>query len=306
MNNKRPGQRSGRIKEWLREPLLHFLLIGALLFLVFQLRGGGGPGTNRIVITPGQVESMTARFLKIWQRPPTGDELKGMIDDHVRGEMAAREAIALGLDQGDTIIQRRLRQKLEFLAEDMNSVPPTDAELQSWLEGHPETYRVDARITFRQVYLNPDRHGATLEKDAGELLARLQKAGLKVDSSNLGDSLMLPHQLPLTSESGISRQFGQAFTEALFKAEPGGWTGPIRSGFGLHLVYVEAREDARMPDLAEVRPAVERDLLADRRKRALEEMYEALLQRYQVTIERPKSDQGEEVATTDRSAGDRP
>jgi len=284
MKRQKPDRRSGRIEEWLREPLLHFLAIGAMLFLAFHLRGGSGQGPNRIVLTPGQVESMTARFMGTWQRPPTEAELKGMIDDHVRGEMAAREARAMGLDQGDTVIQRRLRQKLEFLAEDLNSTPLTEADLQDWLIGHPESYRVEPRLTFQHVYLNPDRHGASLEEDAHKLLAHLRKARLGGEETDLGDPLMLPHQVPLTTMSGIANQFGQAFAATLLEVEPGRWVGPIRSGFGLHLVYVKDRREARMPELAEVRAAVERDLIADRRKQGLEAMYESLLERYQVVI----------------------
>lgn len=306
MNTEKPSRSSGRIKTWLREPLLHFLVIGALLFLVFHFRGDAGSGGNRIVITPGQVESMTSRFLKTWQRPPTETELKGMIDDMVRGEMAAREARSMGLDQGDTIIQRRLRQKLEFLAEDLNSAPPTDANLQDWLAGHAESYRRDPRLAFRQAYLNPSRHGDRLEADAQELLARLQASGLESDESGLGDALMLPGRVPLTSQAVITSQFGQDFANQLMTLEPGRWSGPIRSGFGLHLVFVEEREDARRPELAEVRSAVERDFLADRRRQTLEQMYESLLQRYQVTIERPEVEPAAKVATAGPPAGDKP
>ena len=132
-STKRPQWR-----RWLHEPLAHFLVIGALLFLVFEWRGGSRPGSGRIVITPGQIDTMAATFARTWQRPPTELELKGLVDDHVRMELATREAMALGLDRDDTIIRRRLRQKLEFLVEDtVDAAPPTDAELQAWLDAHP-------------------------------------------------------------------------------------------------------------------------------------------------------------------------
>ena len=122
---------------------------------------------HRIVITPGQIDAMVASFARTWQRPPTEPELKGLVDDYVREEMATREAVAIGLDRDDTIIRRRLRQKLEFLAADsVDSVPPTDAELQSWLAEHPDAFRTEGEVAFRQVYLNPEKRGAAVEGDA--------------------------------------------------------------------------------------------------------------------------------------------
>ena len=169
---------------------MHFLALGALLFALFYWRGSGGPGSDRIVITPGQIDAMVASFARTWQRPPTEQELKGLVDDYVREEMATREAVAIGLDRDDTIIRRRLRQKLEFLAADsVDSVPPTDAELQAWLTEHPDAFRTEGEVAFRQVYLNPERRGASLDADARRLLARLSAAGPDVDVAALGDSL---------------------------------------------------------------------------------------------------------------------
>ena len=120
------------MKSVLREPLVHFLALGALLFLFFEWRGGSGPGSSRIAITPGLIEHLTSGFARTWQRPPTDAEIKGLIDDYVKEEIATREALGMGLDRDDTIIRRRLRQKLEFLVEDaVSSSAPTDAELQA-------------------------------------------------------------------------------------------------------------------------------------------------------------------------------
>jgi len=137
-----------RLRSVLREPLLHFLVLGGLLFLIFQLRGGAsGPGGTRIAITPGLVEHLASGFARTWQRPPTDQELKGLIDDHIKEEIATREATAMGLDRDDAIIRRRLRQKLEFLVEDaVDQAPPTDAELQAWLDAHPGAFRREAPV----------------------------------------------------------------------------------------------------------------------------------------------------------------
>jgi PPIC-type PPIASE domain len=273
-------------RSWWREPLVHFLAIGALLFLVFNWRGGGGPASNRIVITPGQIDSMVAGFARTWQRPPTEQELKGLVDDYVREEMATREAMATGLDRDDTVIRRRLRQKLEFMAEDtIDAAPVTDAELQAWIDAHPETFRIEPQISFRQVYLSPDRRGAAVDADARVLLAQLSAAGPSAKIDHAGDALMLPGEVGSSARTDVARQFGEEFADAVLTLEPGRWTGPLRSGYGLHLVFVRERKDGRSPGLAEVRPIVEREFLSDRRKRRLNAMYEQMLARYRVTVE---------------------
>jgi PPIC-type PPIASE domain len=274
-------------RRWCREPLVHFVVIGALLFLVFARLGGGGPGSSRIVITPGQVDAMSAGFARTWQRPPTEAELKRQLDEYVREEVATREAVAMGLDRDDAIIRRRLRQKLEFLVEDtVDLSPPTEADLQSWLDAHSETFRIEPEVAFRQVYLSPDRRRATLESDARRLVEQLASAGPGAAVDSMGDSLMLPTDVRRSTRTEVSRLFGDDFADVILAAAPGRWTGPIRSGYGLHVVFVRERRDGRLPSLADVRPQVERELIADRRRRHLDEMYTRFLQRYHVVVEK--------------------
>jgi hypothetical protein len=290
-----------KIPSLLREPLVHFLLIGGALFALFRWTGGsGGPDSNRIVIGPGQVEHLAGTFARTWSRPPTHEELKGLVDEYVREEMATREARSMGLDREDTVIRRRLRQKLEFLVEDAaEAVPPTEAELQAWLDAHPETYRREPQVAFRQVFLSPDRRGKATEAEAKALLRRLERAGPGADIEGLGDSIMLPDEFDLAPLSLASRTFGNDFARRLEEIEPGHWTGPVRSGYGLHLVLVRERVEGRAPALDDVRDAVVRDLLASRRKQRLEAMYDKLLARYTVVIEMP--DAQASPATADAS-----
>jgi hypothetical protein len=271
------------IRRWLREPLVHFLALGALLFLVAQWRGGGA--SNRIVITPGQIDSLTAGFARRWQRAPTEAELKGLVDDHVRDELAAREAVGLGLDRDDTVIRRRLRQKLEFLVEDtIDASPVTDQELQAWLERHPEQFRLDPEVAFRQVYLSPERRGASAEGDAKRLLARLPVASGDLPA-DVGDPSMLPVEVERSARRDIASQFGERFADEVAAIDPGHWAGPVRSSYGLHLVFVRERREGRMPALEEVRAAVEREALSAQRRRRIDEMYETMLSRYRVVVE---------------------
>jgi hypothetical protein len=279
-----------RLRAIFREPLTQFLLIGAALFLFFRWTGGpGGPDSNRIVIGPGQVEHLATGFARTWRRPATQAELKGLIDDYVREEMAAREARSMGLEREDTVIRRRLRQKLEFLVEDAaEAVPPTDDELEEWLADHPDDYRLEPQVAFRQVFLSPDRRGDAVDADAADLLERLRSLGAGADIESLGDSIMLPAEFELAPLTVASRMFGDEFAGRLAKLHPGEWTGPVRSGYGLHLVYVRERIEGREPELDDVRDAVTRDLLTSRRKHQLETMYERLLEKYEVVIDMPE------------------
>jgi parvulin-like peptidyl-prolyl isomerase len=278
------------MKAVLREPLVHFLLLGGLLFLYFEWRGGsGGPGSSWIVVTPGQIEHLASGFGRTWQRPPTDAELKGLVDDYVKEEIATREAVGMGLDRDDTIIRRRLRQKLEFLVEDAASAAlPNDAELQAWLDAHPESFQAEPQLAFRQVYVSPERRGPRAAADAAELLARLRKGGPDVATERLGDPSMLPAEEALIPLREVERSFGNDFAQVLLTIQPGRWTGPVESPYGLHLVLVRERGAAVKPALSEIRPMLEREVLAERRKRDLDALYARLLEKYTVTIEMPK------------------
>ena len=277
------------MKRILKEPLLHFLLLGAAIFAAYGLvskRSSGEPG--KIVISAGQVAVMAEGFTRTWQRPPTREELKGLIRDRVQEEVYCREAMALGLDQDDTIIRRRLRQKMEFVTDDIAALgEPTDEELRAYLKAHADTFRVERQFSFSHVYLNPARRGQNLARDTAQLLAQLRQAGAKVDVSELGDPFLLEHRFEAAPASEVAKQFGEKFVTELGKLAPGEWHGPIESGYGAHLVFVTERTEGRVPGLAEVRDAVQREWTNARRLEMNENFYAKLLKRYSVTVERP-------------------
>ena len=278
------------LKSILREPLLHFFAIGAALFLYFHWSGGGsGPASNRIVITSGQIHHLEAGFTKVWQRPPTEVELKGLVDDWVREEIAVREAMASGLDRDDTVIRRRLRLKLEFLIDDTGAATaPTEQELQAWLDAHQAAFAVEPQVSLIQVFVSPERHSARVDADAAALLATLRAAAPDAGLDDLGDPSLLPRRLDLGPRSEVVRAFGQEFAEQVDHLDAGTWSGPLESGFGLHLVQVLERSEGSRPSLATVRPAVERDFMSDRRTRQLATLYERLLDKYTVVTEKPE------------------
>ena len=175
------------MKKLLREPLGHFLLLGAAIFLAYSLVSkGASEAPVKIVITQGQIASMVEAFALTWQRQPTSDEVKGLVLDRVREEVYYREAIALGLDKDDTIIRRRLRQKLEFVTDDIGArAQPTDDELNAYLRTHPEKFRAEQKFTFRQLYLDPKKHNENIARDAAQLLAKLNQTA--ADTEHTGE-----------------------------------------------------------------------------------------------------------------------
>ena len=271
------------LRALLREPLLHFVVLGGLLFLLFGLtRTPGQDDARQIHVTAAHVKQLAAQFSRTWMRPPTDAELAGLIERHIRGEVFYREALAMGLDQDDPYVRNRLGQKLELMLDDLSAeTVPSDETLARYLRDNPERFEAPARVSFQQVYLNPDRH-PRLEADAADLLARL-RAG--ADPVGLGDVSLLGQAFDDLTQPEVARQFGGAFAEALLGLEQGQWLGPVRSGLGAHLVLLTTREPARLPALAEVRPQVLREWQEQRRRAQKEQLYARLRQRYEVSVE---------------------
>jgi len=277
------------MKRLLKEPLLHFVLLGAAIFAVYGLASKRTlDAPDQIVVTQGQIERLAAGFARTWQRPPTDEELEGLIQDYIREEVYSREALDLGLDRDDTIIRRRLRQKMEFVSEDIASqTEPTEDDLRTYLTEHPEAFRVERRFTFGHVYLNPERRGENLDRDAALLLAQLNQAGSDSGDSALGDPFLLEHKFEAVPASEVAAQFGESFTAQLGELPTGLWQGPVESGFGFHLIFIGERTEGRVPGLEEVRDAVHREWANVKRLNANELFYQEFLKRYAVTIERP-------------------
>ncbi len=273
----------------LREPLLHFLLIGAALFLLYgALNRGVSDAPRDIVIPDSRVEALAENFATVWMRPPTPVEIKGLIDDYVAEEIYYREAIAMGLDQDDTVIRRRLRQKMEFISEGVaDAAEPTDAELQAYLDRHPGKFALPAQLSFRQVYFSPDRRGEAARRDAERLLAELQAGRGPADLAEAGDPTLLPPGMEAATPQDIAGAFGEEFAAQVEEAPEGQWTGPLQSGYGLHLVRVEARTAGKASTLAGIRPIVERELMSERRRELNAAFLDGLRRKYDVRVEGP-------------------
>lgn len=270
--------------KMLKEPLVHFLLIGAALFVLYALVGDDSDQPDQIVVTQAKVDHLIELWVRTRQRPPTQQELSGLVDDYIIEEVLYREAKAMGLDEGDTIIRRRLRQKMEFIAEDLAALSePSDQDLQLYLDEHPDAFALDARISFEHIFFNEDRRGESTFDDAVQ--ARGQIAAGLLDPAEAGDGIPLPFELEASSTREVASMFGPQFADEMLTLPLGEWSGPVPSGYGLHLVHIKSMEAGRTPELAEVRDAVLREWSSEQRAKMREDFYNEFRSRYEIVIE---------------------
>jgi len=275
----------------LRAPLLHFVVLGFLLFVLYSLYGNKGQVESKeIVVSAQQVDLLASLWEKQWRRPPMPQELQGLIDSFIREEVLYREALAMGLDRDDMVVRRRLAQKIEFLAQDLATRgEPSEQELRSFFEEHPEIFEEPGRITFSHVYINVDVHGNDSFDVAEEVLTELRAGG---DANQLGDRFMLQRDYLRKSPSEVARHFGSQFAEEVFQIAPGQWQGPVQSGYGLHLVLVEGQEEPFLPPLEEVRTQVRDEFLSFKRREVDELFYNRLREGYDIVVESTAPQEG--------------
>jgi PPIC-type PPIASE domain len=235
-------EKAGERMTILKEPLLHFAVIGSILF------GGYAWLSDKRVeataVEPVRIGEGDMRWLKQtwssqWLREPSADELKGLIDDLLKEKLMAREAEAMGLDQDDTIIRRRLAQKLKFLVEDTAQLAePPQEELRRFYAANSTRFETPGKLSFTQIYFNPERR-ADAATDARATLAEIKANG--EGASGAGDLLLFGDSFDDTDELAVSGMFGADFAHEVFALDAGQWRGPIKSGYGLHLVLVTRR-----------------------------------------------------------------
>ena len=278
------------MKKWLNEPLLHFLVIGALIFIVFSLVNNEEVSLDgkKIVVSSGDIARLSANWSKRWNRPPTENELQGLVDSYIREEVYYREALALGLDQDDTILRRRLMQKMEFLSNDLAELnTPDEKALNAYFLEHKDKYELPARVSFTHIYFSFDKRSMQVLQDAENVLDEIQAAPSPVvRAPDRGDPFMLQYDFTLETPFEVARLFGQGFAELLFQLKANGWQGPIESGYGLHLVRINEKVDARMPELASVIDKVRTDWMFEQRQKTNKAIYEGFKGRYEIVIEK--------------------
>ena len=272
------------MKKLYKEPLLHFLIIGALIFVLFSIvnKEESIVSENKIVVSIAEIERLSYNWSKKWNRPPTERELMGLVDSYIKEEVYYREALALGLDQNDTILRRRLMQKMEFLSNDLAELnTPDESALNKYFLDNQEKYELPAQVSFTHIYFSLDKRGAKAFEDAKNVLSELNT----LRASEKGDSFMLQYDFVQETPFEVERLFGKGFAEELFTLGINTWQGPIESGYGLHLVRVSEKVDSRMPELASVIDKVRTDLMFERRQKMNKEIYEKFKERYEIVVE---------------------
>jgi len=278
----------------LRQPLVQFIVIGGAIGLLYGLlgNGSGGDSDRTVTVSAGEIARLEATWRAQWNRPPTPRELDGLIASQVRERVLYREALSMGLGDDDPIVRRVIAQKLELLYNDLLelSLSPTDQELRGYFASNADVYRPPPRVTVTQIFLNPDVRQERTLPDAERMVARLrQQGGATEETDDLGDSLMLQRYYPGHSEAEIGRLFGAEFAAEVMGLAAGEWHGPLRSGYGVHVVYVHDRLEPPMPDFEAVEASVRQDWTSDRRRELSEEFFSELLDRYEVVIEQAES-----------------
>jgi hypothetical protein len=276
------------ISRLLRDPLLRFLLVGLALFAGWRALhpDSGRDLSKRIVVSDDDLRQMSVAWLAQGRPAPTPAEMQSLVENWIREEILFREALELGLDQDDTIVKRRMVQKMEFLADDLSDLrEPTRAELEAWYQTNAARVTRPPLVTFHQLYFAPDRRSAAARDDAERALAKL--AGTPADAPEaaaLADPFPLQDYEPERSPDEVAKQFGPGFARDLFAVVPGAWSGPIESGFGWHLVFVDAITPARVPGFSEVEPALKDAWLAEQRAAFAQSAFERMKARYEIVL----------------------
>lgn len=280
----------------LKEPLLHFLVLGAALFGAYtwlnrpfgfpQDKGTGETSTVRQVrIGESDVQWLKETWTRQWQREPTSEELRGLVTEFLKEELLAREAREMALDENDTIVRRRLAQKLEFLIQDTSRLTePTDDDLRRFYETNPERFMDAAKVSFTHIFFNSDKR-ADAEADAKAVLAELSRTDAPVNAESMGDRLLIGAEFRDVDEQTVSCQFGRDFARAVFVLKPGVWQGPIKSGYGLHLVCLSELKPTKQREFAEVREQVLEYWQEQRQREESEKYFARLLKKYDVVID---------------------
>ena len=289
-----PAMLDSRLRRFFRDPLFVFLVIGLGVFALDRMFGGVFDAESRtIVVTRAQV----IRLADLWSaqigRLPTAAELDSLVEDHVREEILVREAVRMGLDADDTIVRRRLAQKMSFLIEDtVVADAVSDADLEAYFEENAERYGEPRRFTLRHVYVSPDRRGSDEEATsaAAEILEQLRAEGNDAAPENtlwrrLGDPFMLRREYGRRTAEDLAELFGGAFVDALDDLPISEWAGPVESAYGFHVVRLSARTQAEPAVFEDVRRRVLEDARRDARDAANRAEHHRLRERYRVEIE---------------------
>ncbi len=274
------------IKKYLYEPLLHFLLIGAFIFAFYYWNDkASSVDNNTIVLTQAEILQLSSRWQKKHLRPPSEKEKQEFIDRAIYTKVMYTEALKMGLDKNDLIIRRRLTQKMEFVSSDMAQlVEPTDEELLTYLKQHAKEFMGSEKISFLQIYIDSNKYGGR-KKDLDKILELLQHSDTNSKLEEFADAFMFPIKNSNLSKEDVARDFGRVFTNTLFTLEENLWHKAIKSGYGLHFIFVQKKQKGKLPDLEKVRTILYNDWMTQQREKTNKLFYENLKNSYNIKIE---------------------
>jgi len=264
------------MKRWLSEPLLHFLVAGGLLFAAYAwLNRNETTATDAVRITTAEVNWLKETWARQWRRPPDEQELRGLVIGYLKEELMAREAKEIGLDQNDTIVRRRLAQKMEFIVQDTARLAePDEAQLRQRHEANRERYKNPTQITLTQIFFKTE---AAAQKGLAALKRR--------PADEIGDPSMLERVFLQADLKLLSSQFGADFAGKAFALEPDRWQGPLASAYGFHLVRVSEKQESGLRPFEEVRAQVLEEWHIEQLARTNEQYFAGLLKKYRVDVE---------------------
>ena len=280
---------SNRVTRLFTEPLVQFLIIGACIYGAFALFGTPEEDfrDTRVHVDSARINAFISEWESRWNRPPTRDEINGLIESYIKEDVLYRQAVAMGLNEDDPITRRRMAQKLEFLTSDLAMmVQPAEGELEKYFNENSEQYRAPDRMTFSQVFFDPDTRGNQTLEDAEKALATLKAAGTPTEESmQVGDGFMLQRDFVSVTRMEAARQMGSGFVDAVMQLEPGAWHGPVLSGYGVHLVYLYSLEKSPPAVFEDVKALVLENWQMETREQFNADFLENLKTRYEIVID---------------------
>lgn len=269
------------MKKLLKEPLLHFVLLGFLFFGLYNAVNKKNDSESVILIDDFDMNNIIASWEMQWKRLPTDEELKSLVDLNIKQEIFYQEALKMNLDHNDEIIKRRLAQKMQFLSNDLATISePTDEDLQEFFDKNFEDYLTPSVYSFYQIIFSPDNRKDP-KKDAEQTLLKFKEISFE-EMKNKGDAFPFPFFFENQNANDINRQLGIQFSDNINTQETNQWIGPVSSGFGYHLVYIVEKTGPQIPDFDIVKDDLLRDLEYENQKNLNDQLLQELKKNYKI------------------------
>jgi hypothetical protein len=276
------------LMKWLREPLIHFFILGLTVFGLHAALDRKPEATVNdpylVEVSSADIEWIRTIFNKQMGRGPTVRDLRGQVNQLIREQILSREAVAMGLDEGDIVVRRRLAQKMEFLFKDLSTMTePTEDDLRKYFFENRRKYETSPWVTFTQVFFSTLNRGVEGAKQAAQ--AQIKEDGDPYSVPILGDASILSPGCTQCGVIEIRNRFGTEFAGAVKNLKPGSWNGPVKSAYGFHAVYIHERRDSKLPEFRDIIDRIKNDWISEKREEYTRRVYSEIRSRYRVLVE---------------------